>query len=124
MEIKGSQKISKKDGSFSIGKVTSSVSAPMPAGQFRITRDAYHKFLRDCRGGDMTYVRLVNPIDNQSTNVILFGANFDDDFPLKNLYKALNVVRPDTLLLQIRPDVAFQGFNDCLESDDFKASYT
>lgn len=59
----------------------------------------------------MTYVRLLNPQDQQTTNVILFGANFDDDYPLKNLYKALNVVRPDALLLQISPDIAMKDFS-------------
>ena len=42
--------------------------------------------------------------------MILFAANFDDEYPLKNLYKALNVVRPDALLLQISPDIAFNNF--------------
>ena len=38
-------------------------------------------------------------------NVIFFGANFDEDsMPVKNLYKALNVAKPDLVMVQLSPD--------------------
>ena len=80
----------------------------MPEGHFKIQRQAYKQFMQECQNGDLAYVRLTSKEHDQSqtSNVILFGANFDDEYPLKNLYKALNVVRPDALLLQVTPDVA------------------
>ena len=78
---------------------THQVAAPMPEGQFRIERKVYQAFLEQCRNGDMTYLRLKNPISEKESNVVFFGANFDEDFPIKNLYKALNVIKPDALLV-------------------------
>lgn len=47
----------------------------------------------------MSYVRLDSNGVNQA-NVILFGANMKaDEFPIKNIYKALNVIKPDALLV-------------------------
>ena len=68
----------------------------------------------------MSYLRLMHPEAGasdsseselpQSSNVIFFGANYDESFPIKNLYKALNVVRPDALLVQLSPDLLLQNF--------------
>jgi len=68
----------------------------------------------------MSYLRLLRPEANpsdsseselpQSSNVIFFGANYDESFPIKNLYKALNVIRPDALLVQLSPDLLLQNF--------------
>lgn len=46
----------------------------------------------------------------RKTNVIFFGANFDDNFPSKNLYKALNVAKPDLVFVQISPDYLLDNF--------------
>jgi len=94
----------------SLAAVPDEIAAPMPEGQFRITRPAYQQFLGHCQNGDMTYVRLKHPERHDAANVILFGAQFDEHFPIKNLYKALNVVKPDCLLLQLRPDTINEDF--------------
>lgn len=87
-------------------KMPSEIAAPMPEGQFRMERDAYKAYLDECRQGNVTYLRLFNN-QEQAANVMFFGANFDSGFPLKNLYKALNVVKPDTILVQLPPDVFY-----------------
>lgn len=87
-------------------EIPKEIAAPMPEGQFRIDLSAYHHYLDECKHGNVTYTRLFNT-QEQAANVLFFGANFDSGFPLKNLYKALNVVKPDTILVQIPPDVAY-----------------
>jgi len=47
----------------------------------------------------MSYYRLENP-NQTSSNVVLFGANYNADFKLKNLYKALNLIKPDAVVIQ------------------------
>lgn len=48
----------------------------------------------------MSYLRLQNSEEKEDfANVIFFGANYDDHFPIKNLYKALSSVKPDALLV-------------------------
>jgi len=68
----------------------------------------------------MSYMRVLHPNrdsknsdkaqEHQSTNVICFGANYNERFPMKNLYKALNVIRPDALLVQLSPDILLSNF--------------
>ena len=70
----------------------------MPEGQFKIERKAYIQFLNQCQDGDISYLRLPNK-RGLNANVMFFGANYNDDFPVKNLYKALNVIKPDTVLV-------------------------
>ena len=48
--------------------------------------------------------------EHESANVICFGANYNERFPMKNLYKALNVIRPDALLVQLSPDILLSNF--------------
>ena len=43
--------------------------------------------------------------------MIFFGANFDNEFPAKNLYKALNVAKPDCVLVQLSPDYLLSSFD-------------
>ena len=57
--------------------------------RFKMDRNTYKHLLNKCREGDATFVRL------RGSNLIFFGANFAQDFPSKNLYKALNVAKPD-----------------------------
>ena len=48
----------------------------------------------------MSYIKLHNSQNDQDfTNVILFGANYNEYFPIKNVYKALNIIKPDALLV-------------------------
>ena len=48
----------------------------------------------------MSYLRLQNSEQtSDSTNVVFFGANYEDHFPIKNLYKALTLFKPDALLV-------------------------
>jgi hypothetical protein len=37
--------------------------------------------------------------DKVLLNVIFFGANYNEEFPAKNLYKALNVAKPDLVMV-------------------------
>ena len=77
------------------------VSEPMPDGEFKLSREAYLKLLEQCKGGDVTYVKLQSrhEVNKKQTNVIFFGANFDNEYPAKNLYKALNVAKPDVVMV-------------------------
>lgn len=77
-----------------------SVSAPAPEGHFRLERKAYQKYLEQCKVGDMSYLRLQNSEEaNDFSNVVFFGANYDDFFPIKNLYKAMTLFKPDAVLI-------------------------
>ena len=68
----------------------------MPEGFFKIERKMYQSFLEKSKCGDMSYLRLQN---DDYSNVIFFGAKYDENFPIKNLYKALNLIKPDALLV-------------------------
>ena len=88
------------------------VSAPMPEGEFKLSREFYKRLLKQCKNGDVTYVKLEkkDEMTQHQTNVIFFGANFDNEFPAKNLYKALNVARPDLVMVQMSPDFLLSNF--------------
>lgn len=59
----------------------------------------------------MSYVKLHSKArEDEFTNVVFFGANYLDSYPIKNLYKALNVFKPDALLVQMRPDLLLDNF--------------
>ena len=45
----------------------------------------------------------------RAANVIFIGADWKD-FELKNLYKSLNVIKPDLVMLQLRPDLVMDKF--------------
>lgn len=45
----------------------------------------------------------------RAANVIFMGADYDN-FEVKNMYKALNVAKPDIVLLQVRPDLVLDKF--------------
>ncbi len=45
----------------------------------------------------------------RNANLIFLGADFKD-FEAKNLYKALNLVKPDVIVVQVRPDEILEGF--------------
>ena len=80
------------------------------AGDFKLTRSAYLQFLKECRGGDLTYVRMRKNKLGRQTNVVFFGANFNDEFPSKNLYKALNLSKPDLVMVQLSPEYLLSDF--------------
>jgi hypothetical protein len=46
----------------------------------------------------VTYLQLGKPDQDKQTNVILFGADYKE-LPVKNLYKALNVAKPDLIMM-------------------------
>jgi len=48
--------------------------------------------------------------DGGSTNLVLFGATYEQYFPIKNLYKALNVFKPDAVVVQLHPDLLLENF--------------
>ena len=74
-----------------------------------MTRKAYQQFIEKSKNGDAAYLR-IKQVNGHSSNVLFFGANYDNYFPIKNLYKALNTIRPDALLLQIAPDTILDNF--------------
>ena len=79
-------------------------------GDFKLTKSAYLQFLEQCKDGDLTYVRMRKNKLGRQTNVIFFGANFNDNFPSKNLYKALNVAKPDLVMVQLSPEHLLNDF--------------
>ena len=89
------------------------VAAPVPEGEFKLSKVMYQQLLKQCYGGDVTYVKLKSrDKDNErKTNIIFFGANFDNDYPAKNLYKALNVAKPDLVMVQMSPDYLLSNFD-------------
>ena len=69
-----------------------------PKGEFKLDRVVYQKLLKECKNGDVTFVKL-RQLQSQPS-VIFFGADFHDvDFPAKNLYKALRVAKPDLVIV-------------------------
>jgi len=106
-----------------------SVADAAKEGHFRIRRKIYQQYLEQCYYGDLTYIKLYRPESedekerweeakkkvseeeaeyrskhDQFSNVILFGANYKSGYHLKNLYKALNVAKPDAIVLALRPE--------------------
>ena len=67
----------------------------MPEGYFKIERKVYKGYLDQCQYGDISYVRL----PDTESNIIFFGPNSNEKFELKNLYKALNMIKPDCVLM-------------------------
>lgn len=57
-----------------------------------------------CRNGDVSFVRSQN-----QKNIIFFGANYNN-LDAKNLYKALNVAKPDLVMVQLAPDYLLDNF--------------
>ena len=49
---------------------------PMPEGKFKLTKQAYLKFMEECKNGDMSYIHLKHENKN-SSNIVLFGASYD-----------------------------------------------
>ncbi len=47
----------------------------------------------------------------RAANVIFIGADYAD-FEVKNLYKSLNVIRPDLVIMQVRPDLVLDKFKN------------
>jgi hypothetical protein len=47
----------------------------------------------------------------RAANVIFIGADYED-FDVKNLYKSLNVIRPDLVVIQVRPDLVLDKFKN------------
>ena len=82
---------------------------------FKLEREVYQRMLKDYKDGDVTYVQIEGP--NRNANVILMGADFDK-LEVKNIYKALNLVKPDIVLLQVKPDLVLDKFKT-LDSDGF-----
>ena len=70
----------------------------------------YLQFLSECLHGDLTYLRMRKNARGIQTNVIFFGANFGEAFPSKNLYKALNVAKPDLVMVQLSPEYLLTDF--------------
>ena len=99
------------------------VSAPAKEGHFRIERKAYQQILESCYGGNMSYLRVAHPDHDSSANVVFFGANYNDYFPVKNLYKAMSIIKPDAIVVQLKPDILlknFQNTQDINEHDYLK----
>jgi len=71
-------------------KIKPQVQAP---GSFRLDREIYKTIMHQCKGGDVSFVR-----SRQGKNVIFFGADYEQ-LEIKNLYKALNVAKPDLVLV-------------------------
>ena len=69
-------------------------------------REIYQNLLKQYRNGDVTYVQL-----EDRANVIFMGADYSN-FELKNLYKSLNLIKPDLVMLQVRPDLVLDKFKD------------
>ena len=80
---------------------------------FRLEREAYQSMLRQYREGDVTYVQIDQVYDStqRASNVILVGADFEE-FKVKNLYKSLNVIKPDLVMMQVRPDLVLDKFKN------------
>jgi hypothetical protein len=47
----------------------------------------------------------------RAANVVFVGADYED-FEVKKLYKSLNVIKPDLVLLQVRPDLVLDQFKN------------
>jgi hypothetical protein len=47
----------------------------------------------------------------RAANVIFVGADFEN-FELKNLYKSLNLIKPDLIMMQVRPDLVLDRFKN------------
>ena len=47
----------------------------------------------------------------RAANVIFVGADFED-FEVKNLYKSLNLIKPDLIMMQVRPDLVLDKFKN------------
>jgi hypothetical protein len=45
----------------------------------------------------------------RAANVIFVGAEYKE-FEVKNLYKSLNVIKPDLVIMQVRPDLVLDRF--------------
>jgi hypothetical protein len=43
--------------------------------------------------------------------VIFVGADFEG-FEVKNLYKSLNLIKPDLIMMQVRPDLVLDRFKN------------
>ncbi|CDW83262.1 UNKNOWN [Stylonychia lemnae] len=78
---------------------------------FYLDRQTYKQLLEKYRKvNDVTYVHIDQPESFRSSNVLFVGADFED-FTLKNIYKSLNVFKPDLVLLQLRPDDVLNQFS-------------
>jgi hypothetical protein len=52
--------------------------------------------LNDFKEGDVTYVKIDQENYNRHANVIFMGAK---ELEVKNIYKSLNLVKPDAVLI-------------------------
>ena len=43
--------------------------------------------------------------------MIFVGAEFEE-FEVKNLYKSLNLIKPDLIMMQVRPDLVLDRFKN------------
>ena len=43
--------------------------------------------------------------------MIFVGADFEE-FEVKNLYKSLNLIKPDLIMMQVRPDLVLDRFKN------------
>ena len=46
----------------------------------------------------------------RAANVVFVGADYEKGFEVKLLYKSLNVIKPDLVILQVRPDLVIDPF--------------
>lgn len=60
--------------------------------------------LSEYREGDVTYMQIEEEEKGRAANVIFVGAEFEN-FEMKNLYKSLNLIKPDVVVMQVRPDL-------------------
>lgn len=78
---------------------------------FRLEREAYQGLMKAHKRGDVTYVRLEGSLSEgrkREANAIFIGADYEN-FEVKNLYKSLNLVKPDVVVLQVRPDLVLEN---------------
>ena len=84
---------------------------PQLIKNFRLDREAYQKMLKLHKKGDVTYVQIEDQVTSErqrAANAIFVGADYEN-FEVKNMYKSLNLVKPDVILLQVRPDLVLEN---------------
>ena len=75
-----------------------------PEGYFKLDREIYKVILNQCEQGDVSFIR-----SKEQKNIIFFGADFDT-LNMKNLYKAMNVAKPDLVMVQLSPNYLLDNF--------------
>ncbi len=88
--------------------MTTKIEAEKLKKSFRLEREAYQHMIKKYRRGDVTYVQIDE--EERAANVIFIGAEYEEEFEVKKLYKSLNVIKPDMVMIQVRPDLVLERF--------------